>query len=83
MMTADLCEAELPILIALHLLGKCNATVSEVHCQNFNRIWSCAKRRPNFIRIYDLGEVKLRHILIALSGIRGFTRGPNVSPALE
>jgi len=54
-MTADLCEAELPILIALHLLGKCNVTVSEVHCQ----------------------------ILIALSGIRGFTRGPNVSPALE
>ena len=52
-MTADLCEAELPILIALHLLGKCNVTVSEVHCLNFNRI-------------YDLGEVKLRHILIAL-----------------
>ena len=38
---------------------------------------------PNFFRIYDLGEVKLRHILIALSGIRGLTRGPNVSPALE
>ena len=38
---------------------------------------------PNFIRIYDLGEVKLRHIFIALSGIQGFTRGPNVSPALE
>jgi hypothetical protein len=54
-MTADLCEAELLILFALHLLEKCNVTVSEVHCQ----------------------------ILIALSGIRGFTRGPNVSPALE
>ena len=71
-MTADLCEAELPILIALHLLGKCNVTVSEVHCLilfalhllekcnvavseehclNFNRIWSCAKRKPNFNRI--------------------------------
>ena len=69
-MTADLCEAELPILIALYLLEKCNAAVSEVHYQNF-------------IRICVLGEVKLRHILIALSGIRGFTRGPNVSPALE
>jgi hypothetical protein len=30
----------------------------------------------------DLCEAELP-ILIALSGIRGFTRGPNVSPALE
>ena len=54
------------------------ALVSKVQC--------CSERRtlPKFYSHYILGEAKLSQtILIALSGIRGFTRGPNVSPALE
>jgi hypothetical protein len=65
-MTADLCEAELPILIALHLLGKCNVTVSEVHCLNFIRI----VRDPGFYaRPKRFPRPGVKHVRKMISGV--------------
>ena len=65
-MTADLCEAELLIFFALHLLGKCNATVSEVHCQNFFRI----VRDPGFYaRPKRFPRPGVKHVRKMISGV--------------
>jgi hypothetical protein len=65
-MTADLCEAELLILFALHLLGKCNVTVSEVHCPYFFRI----VRDPGFYaRPKRFPRPGVKHVRKMISGV--------------
>ena len=65
-MTADLCEAELPILIALHLFQKCNVAVSEEHCLNFNRI----VRDPGFYaRPKRFPRPGVKHVRKMISGV--------------
>ena len=65
-MTADLCEAELPIFFALHLLEKCNAALSEVHYLNFFRI----VRDPGFYaRPKRFPRPGVKHVRKMISGV--------------